>query len=179
LSERKLLTYILVKSNGQEAPAVLARRISNATGLGALTAEQFKEKTLQYMIHNTSIIVNFGFVVLIGFIVGAAVTGQIFYNFTLDNLRYFGVFKAMGAPDRLLRQMILLQAGTVGFIGFGLGAGLTSAFSLASSGSDLGMSLNWELLLGSGAAVLLIVLFAAFLSLRKVLKLEPAIVFKG
>lgn len=179
LSERKLLTYILVKANGKEAPAVLARRISKETGLGALTADEFKAKTLQYMIHNTSILVNFGFVVLIGFIVGAAVTGQIFYNFTLDNLRFFGVFKAMGAPDRMLRQMILLQAGTVGFIGFGIGAGLTSAFSLASSGSDLSMSLNWELLLGSGAAVLLIVLFAAFISLRKVLKLEPAIVFKG
>jgi putative ABC transport system permease protein len=179
LSERKLLTYILVKGNGKEAPTALARRISRETGLGAMTADEFKAKTLQYMIHNTSIIVNFGFVVLIGFIVGAAVTGQIFYNFTLDNLRFFGVFKAMGASDRMLRRMILLQAGTVGFIGFGIGAGLTGVFSLVGSGGDLGMSLNWELLLGCGAAVLLIVLFAAFISLRKVLKLEPAIVFKG
>jgi len=168
-----------LKSNGKEAPALLARRISRETGLGALTADEFKAKTLQYMIHNSSIIVNFGFVVLIGFIVGAAVTGQIFYNFTLDNLRFFAVFKAMGASDRLLRQMILLQAGTVGFIGFGIGAGLTSLFALFSSGNDIGMSLNWQLLLGCSAAVLLIILFAAFISLRKVLKLEPAIVFKG
>lgn len=48
---------------------------------------------------------NFGFVVLVGFIVGAAATGRIFYNFTLDNLRHFGVFKAMGATDRMLRRM--------------------------------------------------------------------------
>jgi putative ABC transport system permease protein len=75
--------------------------------------------------------------------------------------------------------MILLQAGTVGFIGFGIGAGLTSLFALFSSGNDIGMSLNWQLLLGCSAAVLLIILFAAFISLRKVLKLEPAIVFKG
>ena len=132
------------------------------------------------MIDNTSIIVNFGFVVLIGFVVGAAVTGQIFYNFTLDNLRYFGVFKAMGTSDRVLRRMILLQALVVGLIGFGIGAGLISAFALLmSSGTDLSMTINWQLLLGSGGAVLLIVLFAAFISMRKVLKLEPAVVFKG
>jgi len=41
------------------------------------------------------------------------------------------------------------------------------------------MQINWQLLLGSGAAVALIVLVAAFVSARKVLMLEPAVVFKG
>lgn len=39
------------------------------------------------------VLINFRFVVLMGFVIGAAVTGQIFYKFTLDNLRYFDVFK--------------------------------------------------------------------------------------
>ena len=114
-----------------------------------------------------------------GFIVGAAVTGQIFYNFTLDNLRYFGVFKAMGATDRMLRWMILLQALLVGGVGFGIGAGLVATFAAATrDSSDLTLKLNWQLLTGSGLAVLLIVLLAALISVRKVLKLEPAEVFK-
>jgi putative ABC transport system permease protein len=112
--------------------------------------------------------------------VGAAVTGQIFYNFTLDNLRYFGVFKAMGATNRMLRRMILLQALLVGFVGFGIGAGICGLFAAATAGSsDLTMHLNWQLLLGSGTAVLLIVVVAALISVRKVMKLEPAEVFKG
>jgi putative ABC transport system permease protein len=41
------------------------------------------------------------------------------------------------------------------------------------------MQLNWQLLLGSGIAVALIVLLAAFVSIRKVISLEPAVVFKG
>jgi putative ABC transport system permease protein len=179
LTERKMLTYILAKARPGENPDTVAARITQQTGLGAYSSEQFKAKNLHYMVNNTSIIVNFGFVVLIGFIVGAAVTGQIFYNFTLDNLRYFGVFKAMGATDRMLRRMILLQALVVGFIGFGLGAGFTSLFALKGSAGDLAMTLNWQLLLGSGTAVLVIVLLAALLSIRKVMKLEPAIVFKG
>jgi putative ABC transport system permease protein len=180
LSERKMLSYILAKAQPGQDPAAVARRIASQTGLGALTAEQFKQKSLAYMIHNTSIIVNFGFVALIGFIVGSAVTGQIFYNFTLDNLRHFGVFKAMGATDRMLRRMILLQAFTAGSIGFGLGAGLIGLFALLNRNStDLSMTLNWQLLSASGAAVILIILMAALISIRKVMKLEPAIVFKG
>lgn len=179
LTERKMLTYILAKAQPGENPDTVAARITQQTGLGAYSSEQFKAKNLDYMVKNTSIIANFGFVVLIGFVVGAAVTGQIFYNFTLDNLRHFGVFKAMGATDRMLRRMILLQALVVGFIGFGLGAGFTSLFALKGSGADLSMTLNWQLLLASGSAVLVIVLIAALLSIRKVMKLEPAIVFKG
>lgn len=179
LTERKMLTYILAKAQGGQTPEAVARRIAQDTGLGAFTAEAFKAKNLDYMVNNTSIIANFGFVVVIGFIVGAAVTGQIFYNFTLDNLRHFGVFKAMGATDRMLRRMILLQALVVGFIGFGLGAGCVSLFALNGSTADLSMTLNWQLLTGSGMAVMIIVLLAALLSIRKVMKLEPAIVFKG
>ncbi|WP_449245842.1 ABC transporter permease [Desulfobacca acetoxidans] len=180
LSERKMLSYILVKAKPNELPQAVARRINRQTGLAAYTAEEFKSKSLRYFIENTSILTNFGFVVLVGFIVGAAVTGQIFYNFTLDNLRYFGVYKAMGATDRMLRRMILLQALLVGFVGFGLGAGICGVFAAATQGSnDLTMNLNWQLLLGSGAAVLLIVVVAALFSIRKVLKLEPAVVFKG
>jgi putative ABC transport system permease protein len=179
LSERKLLSYILVKAKADAPLNEVAQRISHDTGMAARTAEEFKTMTFKYILNNTSILTNFGFVVIVGFIVGAAVTGQIFYNFTLDNLRYFAVFKAMGATDRILRRMILLQALLVGFVGFGLGAGTTALFAAATrGGSGLSMTLNWQLLLGSGIAVAVIVLFAALISVRKVLRLEPAVVFK-
>ena len=54
------------------------------------------------MLQHTGMLINFGFVVIVGFVVGTAVTGQIFYNFTLDNLRYFGVFKAMEDVENAL-----------------------------------------------------------------------------
>jgi putative ABC transport system permease protein len=179
LSERKQLSYILVKAKSDESLQTVAQRITHDTGMAARTAQEFKDMTFRYILNNTSILTNFGFVVVVGFIVGAAVTGQIFYNFTLDNLRYFAVFKAMGATDRMLRRMILLQALLVGFVGFGLGAGATALFAAATRGrAGLSMTLNWELLVGSGIAVALIVLFAALISVRKVLRLEPAVVFK-
>jgi putative ABC transport system permease protein len=180
LNERKLLSYVLVKARAGESSQAVARRITRETGLAAYTAEEFKRMSLNFFLNNTSILINFGFVVVVGFIVGAAVTGQIFYNFTLDNLRHFGVFKAMGATDRLLLQMIMLQALLVGFIGFGIGAGICGVFAAVTRHSnDLTMQLNWQLLAGSGVAVLLIVMLAGLISVRKVLKLEAAEVFKG
>lgn len=179
LAERKLLSYILVKTRAGDSTQAVAQRITHDTGMAARTAAEFKMKTFRYILDNTSILTNFGFVVIVGFVVGAAVTGQIFYNFTLDNLRYFAVFKAMGATDRLLRRMILLQALWVGFVGFGLGAGGTAIFAAVTRGhAGLSMTLNWQLLVGSGIAVAVIVLFAALISVRKVIRLEPAVVFK-
>jgi putative ABC transport system permease protein len=182
LNERKLLSFIVVKTKSGASPQQVAERIMRGTGLQACTSEAFKQKSLDYFMKNTGILVDFGFMVVIGFIVGAAVTGQIFYNFTLDNLRYFAVFKAMGATDRTLLIMIMLQAFLVGFIGYGIGAGISAALAVAKKGSNSpgpGLELTWQLLLGSGTAVLAICLLAAFISVRKVLKLEAAQVFKG
>ena len=179
-SERKMLTYILVKAKDNEPRETIARRITQNTRLAALTAEEFKKKSLNYMIYNTSIIINFGFVVLVGFVIGAAVTGQMFYNFTLDNLRYFAVFKAMGTTDQTLRRMILLQALLVGFVGYGIGAGAIASFAMIMGNSNgPSVNLSWQLLLTSGCAILVIVLMSALVCIRKVLKLEAAVVFKG
>ena len=179
-SDRKMVSFILAKAKPNENPAVVAKRIAKATDLLALTAEQFKKKCLDFMFQHTGMLINFGFVVVVGFVVGTAVTGQIFYNFTLDNLRYFGVFKAMGTSNRTLLGMILLQALMVGVIGFGIGAGLSALFAISThSGENIKLELGLPLLCGSGGAVLLIVLFAAVISARKVLKLEPAVVFKS
>ncbi|KAF0234848.1 MAG: putative ABC transport system permease [Desulfovibrionaceae bacterium] len=180
LSERKMLTFILVKAKTDEPAPDVARRITRDTGLAAYTADEFKQKSLDNFLRHSNILVNFGFVVLIGFVVGAAVTGQLFYNFTMENLRYFGVFKAMGASDRLVIGMVLLQAALVGSVGFGIGAGASAAFAMSTKGSGgPSLLLNWQLLAGCGAAVFVMVLGAACISLRKVLTLEPGVVLKG
>ncbi len=111
---------------------------------------------------------------------GVTIAGQTFYNFTLDNLRYFGTLKAMGATNRALLKMILLQALLVGGIGYGLGVGAASAWGLLLSGrTQIAFRLPWQLLLISAAAVLFICLTSAALSIRKVTRLEPAVVFRS
>jgi putative ABC transport system permease protein len=178
-AERKLLSFILVKTKAGESPRAVASRISQATGLAAYTRDQFKANTVMYFIKNTGIPINFGIAVTLGFVIGTVITGFMFFSFTLDNLRYFGTLKAMGAEDVRLMGMIVLQAVAVAVIGFGIGVGLASLFGRAAKHSTLAFMMPWQLLFLSGAAVLIICTLSAMLSVRKVISLEPAVVFKG
>jgi putative ABC transport system permease protein len=177
--ERKLLSFVLVKAKPGVDPHVLTRRIRDITGLAAYTKSEFEELTVMYFMKNTGIPINFGISVTLGFIVGAAIAGQTFYNFTLENLRQFGVLKAMGTSNWTLLRMILLQAILVGSVGYGLGVGLSALFGFAMRNTILAFKFPWQLLVFSGGGVTLICMFAALISIRKVIKLEPAVVFKG
>ncbi|BBL76869.1 ABC transporter permease [Methylomagnum ishizawai] len=177
--ERKLLSFVLVKAKpGIDIPALI-QRIQGNTGLAAYSQQGFKQLTVDYFMQNTGIPINFGMSVALGFIVGAAIAGQTFYSFTLENLRQFGVLKAMGASNGTLLSMILLQAALVGCTGYGLGVGLTSLFGWSMRNTILAFKFPWQLLVFSGVGVTLICIFAALISIRKVIKLEPATVFKG
>jgi putative ABC transport system permease protein len=177
--ERKLLSFILVKAKAGQDPGVLSERIARRTGLAAYTAQAFKDLTYNFFIKNTGIPINFGIAVGLGFLIGTAIAGQTFYNFTLENLQYFGTLKAMGATNGILLRMILLQALMVGAIGYGLGVGGASLFGYAMRGTELAFRLTRELLYLSAGAIILIIIFSAVISIFKVMRLEPAIVFKG
>ncbi len=177
--ERKRLSFVLVKAQPGEDVEGLSQRIQRVTGLAAYPRDAFAQLTVQYYMKYTGIPINFGVAVALGFLVGTAIAGQTFYNFTLDNLRHFGVLKAMGSPNSTLRQMILLQALLVGSIGYGLGVGLASLFGYAMRNTELAFRMPWQLLGLSAAAVMLICLGSAWVSMRKVIRLEPAMVFRG
>jgi putative ABC transport system permease protein len=127
----------------------------------------------------TGIPINFGIAVVLGFFVGTAIAGQTFYNFTLDNIRHFGALKAMGAGNGLLLKMIVLQSVLVGLIGYGIGVGLASLVGLLASSGELAFYMPWQLLVGTGVAIAMICVLSSLLSITKVIRLEPAIVFKG
>ena len=177
--ERKLLSFVLVKAKPNQEQKELCDRITRTTGLAAYTREGFKTLTWKYFAKYTGIPINFGISVMLGFIVGTAIAGQTFYNFTLDNLRHFGALKAMGTANAVLLRMILLQAVTVGVIGYGLGVGAASMFGFLTKNTELAFLLPWQLLAVTGVAITLICVASSLLSILKVIKLEPAIVFKG
>jgi putative ABC transport system permease protein len=133
-----------------------------------------------YFMKYTGIPINFGIAVLLGFLVGTAIAGQTFYNFTLENLKHFAALKAMGATNLTLLVMVVTQALLVGGIGYGFGTGLATAFGrFFGTNTELAFKLPWQVLVGTGGAIALISTFAALISLYKVVRLEPAIVFKG
>jgi putative ABC transport system permease protein len=180
--ERNSLSFILAKASSGQDLQLLSKRISQQTGLKAMTWDEFFWMNIGYFMENTGIPVNFGITVTLGFIVGGAIAGQTFYLFTLENLKQFGSLKAMGVTNLRLIGMILFQATVVGVMGYGIGLGFSALFFelMERSGqADLrGMWVPWQVAGIAAGAVALIIVIASLLSLRRVLVLEPAMVFK-
>ena len=159
----------------------LCRRIEAQTGLRARTSNQFRWDCVLYYLKNTGIPVNFGITIAIALIVGVVVAGQTFYLFTVENLKQFGAIKAIGVTNGRLIGMILLQAFTVGVIGFSIGTGMAGEFFdfFASKLATRGIILMWQSVALTGGCIFFVMILASILSLRRVLVLEPAIVFRG
>ena len=179
--ERNQLSFVLAKAAPGVSDREASRRIEAVTGLRAATSSEFGWQTIWYYIDHTGIPINFGITIGIALVVGTIVAGQTFYIFTLENLKQFGALKAIGVTNGRITGMILLQALMVGVIGFSIGIGMTAAFfELTKNVLDLrGFSLLWQIAAGTGGTVLLIVILASLMSIRRVLVLEPAIVFRG
>jgi putative ABC transport system permease protein len=179
--ERTELSYVLVKPVPGVAPSELCARIERATGLRARTSKQFQWDCVEYYLKNTGIPVNFGITIAIALIVGAVVAGQTFYLFTIENLKQFGALKAIGVTNWRLVGMVLLQAASVGFIGFSLGTGMAAEFFnfFGHQLATRGIILMWQSVALTVGCISFVVILASVLSLRRVLVLEPAIVFRN
>jgi putative ABC transport system permease protein len=176
--ERLKLTFILAGLKDGANVKNVMRDLVDTTGLKAMTAKEFKDITLNYVLKNTGMPINFGVSVAMGFLIGSLIAGMLFFNFLQDNIRQFGALKAMGASNGTLTRMIVIQALFAGMTGWGIGVGLAAAFGYSIQNSIMAFKMSWHILVLSGVSVLLIVTVAALISIRKVIKLEPAIVFK-
>jgi putative ABC transport system permease protein len=178
--ERTQLSFILARPQPGVSAADLAARISNATALRARTTQQFMWDCITYYLKNTGIPVNFGITILVALIVGTVVAGQTFYLFTVENLKQFGTLKAMGVSNPRLMGMILLQAASVAALGFALGTGMAATFFEVFSHklATRGIVLPWQSAALTGGCILFVAVVASVLSIRRVLVLEPAEVFR-
>lgn len=178
--ERRVLSFVMANPAPGVPAAEVCQRINEQTGLKALDTNGFGWMTIDYFFRETGIPLNFAITVLLGFIVGVAIAGQTFYLFTLENLSQFAALKAMGASNLRIVQMILAQALVVGLLGFALGVGLAAFFGwLMQDSAKLAFYMPWQVVAGTGGAMLAIVLLASLLAVRRVLVLEPVAVFQG
>lgn len=177
---RNAMPYVLVKAKQGYSIDQVKQNIAAVPGLQAFTSKELYDLTVSFILVETGIGINFGITVFLGVVVGLAISAAVFYQFTMENARYYAVLKAMGVSNWRLIAMVLLQALWVGLIGFGIGIGATAIFTLQSRapGTELAAFFPPWLLISSFVGMLVCVVVASLLSIRSVLRLEPGIVFK-
>src|SRR5262245_4612820 len=179
--ERTELSFIVARPMPGVTPKELTARIESQTALRARTTSEFMWDCIDYYLEHTGIPVNFGITIAVALVVGTVVAGQTFYLFTVENLKQFGALKAIGVTNWRLVGMILLQAASVASLGFAIGTGMAATFFeiFLHKIATRGIVLMWQCVALTGACILFVAIVASLLSIRRVLVLEPAAVFRG
>jgi putative ABC transport system permease protein len=184
---RKMLSAVIAAPKPGVSEEQVVEDIKQRTGLRAFvnkgfnaSPNDFGTSTIWWYIRNTGIPVSFGITVIVGFIVGIAISCQTFYAFVLENIRHLGALKAMGASNGKLCLMLIVQAFTVGIVGFGMGLLGTAAFAMgAMKNEQPPFYMTWHIPVFALAVILLICTLAALLGIWRVSRFEPAMVFRG
>jgi putative ABC transport system permease protein len=177
--ERHMLSFVLVGVKPEATLVEVSQRIERATGLRVRTSRQFKDDTVMYFLRNTHIVPQMGLMVTLGTVVGIAISGQLLYLFTVDNLRHYAALRAMGLGEIRLLGMIAVQALFCGVVGYGIGVGACCVAGGLLQHVQLPFLLLWQTLVAVGAVVLFICIVGASAAMRKVLRTEPALVFQA
>lgn len=179
-SARFTMSYVLVEAKSVNDIPYIQSQIKDL-GYEALTREQFTEKIANFYKFKTGMGMNVLIMTIISFIVGLSISGQTFYSFVIENLDKFGALKAIGAKGHELIMMIMVQSTFACLIGYGLGVGLATSVMIlaklrmpdyAAQVTNANLSLAFFL-------VVIIAIFSSYISIRKVLQIQPFDIFRG
>lgn len=160
----------------------VAESIERETDLRAETRDAFRWMSIAYILANTGIPVSFGTVVILGVVIGIAIVGLTFNQFVTENLQQYAALKAIGVRNGKLLTMTLFQAAFVGGIGYAMGllaAACFFSFGAANSDALRGFYLLPEVAVGVAVLATGIVVLSTLVSMRRVLTVDPATVFRG
>ncbi|WP_272699613.1 ABC transporter permease [Desulfovibrio sp. Fe33] len=173
-------TYILVKADKGVSPEALRDAIrKNVQGVDAYTTPEFSWKTQQYWMFNTGAGAGILIAAFLGMVVGTVIVAQTLYATTLDHISEFATLKAMGAPNSYIYSILLAQASLSAVLGYGFGIAISIMVSRFSDFSATAIVI--PPLLGGGMffLTLFMCIGSALISIRKVMTLDPILVFKG
>jgi putative ABC transport system permease protein len=173
-------TYILVKAApGADLAQVRRSILGEVRSVEVFTGAQFSRMTQVYWMFTTGAGVAVLLAAVLGLVVGFVVVAQTIYATTVDHLKEFGTLKAMGAPNSYVYRVIIKQAAISAMIGYVLGM-IVSVFVVhASQKGGAAILLPFPMAVGMFFLTLLMCVGAALVSINKVTRLDPAMVFRG
>ncbi len=173
-------TYVLVKlAPGADRDQVRRDILSRVKDVEVVTTPQFSHMTQVYWMFTTGAGVAVLLAALLGLVVGFVVVAQTIYATTVDHIREFGTLKAMGAPNSYVYKVIMTQAAISAVIGYGLGMFVSIFVVRASQSGGAAILLPWYMAVGIFFLTLAMCVSAGLVSINKVTRLDPAMVFKG
>jgi putative ABC transport system permease protein len=97
---------------------------------------------------------------------------QIFSNFVLAHVCWFGMLKMLGVSSSSLIKMVLFQAAVIGGLGYILGLILTASFGIIFYDTTIAFHLTWQIVLLGALGSAVIIVFSSYFGILRVLRLD-------
>jgi putative ABC transport system permease protein len=171
-----IASFILI--GGPIDPDDLAERVEAVTGLTALPTTAFAAEERR-VVSDMSIEI-MQIMTIASFAIGLAVVGLTLYAATLARLREIGVMKAIGAGAGRLTADLASQAGwTVGLaVATAVPVAIALGWGIESATGNVAISVEVPAVLRVAAGAAVVGAFGALAPLIKVLRVDPASVFR-
>ncbi|HKU42607.1 MAG TPA: ABC transporter permease [Polyangiales bacterium] len=159
------------------APSVLAA-LRKHRDLDAHTTRDFAAMTESYWVFGSGAGGALLFCAVFSLLVGAVIVAQTLFSITKEHEKELATLKAMGATPAELVAFVGWQASLLALTGGGIGAALAAALQEILSSEGIAIALRPEVWAIGAAAVLGMCALASAPSVRRVLKVEAAEVFR-
>jgi putative ABC transport system permease protein len=179
-SHEDQLAYILIKVAPGATPAAVQKNLrARLTDVDVYTSEEFSRRTRFYWMFTTGAGLAVLTAALMGLVVGIAVVAQTIYAATMDHIREYGTLKAMGATNSYLYRVLVEQAVWSATVGYGFALVIAHFIVRSSEKGGALILLPFSMKVGMLFLAVFMCITAALVSIHKVTRLDPAMVFKG
>lgn len=163
---------------GEDPSRVKARLAAALPSSKVLSRAEFSRQIAEELLFESQIGVTFGATTAMGLLVGLITVSLSMLSSVADNLRFFGILKAMGSGNGDLAALLVVQASTYAVLGSLLGLGVIATIVQGARNAELTPIVPPPLMLGLAALMVLVCVGASVLSLLRVRRVEPAMVFR-
>jgi putative ABC transport system permease protein len=148
-------------------------------GVDVYSKAAFSKKTRMYWTFETGVGYAFLITIIISFLVGTLIVGQTIYNSTTEHIKEFGTLKALGAENMDVYKIIFTQAFIIALLSYLISLIITLVSVRLYEAIDMIMVVKWWTNLIVFFMTFLMCFASAYISIRKIKRIDPAILFRG
>jgi len=173
------VSYFLTQPRAGDSPEQLAAAIrTGVPGVDALTSAVFADNSRDIIVK----MIGRPLKTMIGIaaLVGIALVGLTMWALTAEQVRDFGVLRALGVRSPQLWRTVVTQAAVIATLGYLVGAGAAYAaqFLVGDRLGDVSIAITPTMLLVVAVGTAVMAVLGSVLPARRVARIDPALAFR-
>ncbi len=179
VNTNKVSAFLVKYEKGADSIAIQKTINENIFGVKAWTSTEFDKITVKTVLGSSGIAISIGTMIVFATIAGFVIIGLTLYSATIDRIKDYGTLKAIGATNGYIRKIILCQAIIIALVGFVFGYALVEGFRNGIAKAGTIFNFTPELRIALFCLTIVIAISGTLFAIRRIVKLEPAAVFRG